>query len=112
MKYRMLQVGEVIKEGDQYLNLDERVWKKTFSQGTTVQKCIQDAGIVYRRPECRDLIEVVGADDNEPGVWVTADSPECGVDGRLYVESDDLYVGCPLTYAQKLIDAIREVAGI
>ena len=81
-------------------------------QGRKVrEKDIHD-GTIYRHPERRTYIAVMAPDTNQGDRFESGLSVEIDEDGHMVLDSgpDAIYV--PVSYAQKLIDAIKEVAGL
>ena len=107
----MLQIGDEIKAGDEYLQSGQ--WKRSKKAiGETVNPYDMERGWVWRRPERRTYILVMAPDTNQDDQFESGLSVEVDKDGHMILDAgpDTIYV--PVTYAQSLVDAIKEVAGL
>ena len=109
MKYTILQVGEEIKAGDEIYLLKKRSWERRIdSNYGVVLEADMENGYFYRRPVRRTEIEVKEGTDKELGCVVLLDEEL----EEFYLSNEEGDFSLPVSYAQKLIDAIKEVAGL
>ena len=110
--YKMLQIDDPIKAGDELWNPDENVWVPSVAWGSHFRETDMKLGYFYRRRDRRTYILVMAPDTNQDDQFESGLSVEVDKDGHMILDAgpDTIYV--PVTYAQALIDAIKEVAGL
>lgn len=112
MNYRLLQVGEKIEEGDQVYDFKSG-WKAATGRylGTEIRQLPQDCGFFARRLERRTFIEVMVPDTNRDDGFENGLSVEI-IEGIIILDGGPECLHLPVSYAQALVDAIKEVAGL
>ena len=109
MTYKLLQVGDKIKDGDGWLS-DQQDWRPV--DGTyphTIQACELESGTIYRRKVRRTEIKVGDVEVNAFGYGVSGSSVAIAqeIKSGEYEE-----VSVPIGSAPALAAAILEVAGV
>ena len=111
MKYKLLQLGDEVKAGDEKCAVfDSLKWVTVpnFMVESLITQREMDIGLIFRRPERRTEIEVMAGTEDELGLVIMLDEER----EEICMSNEDWALNFPVSYAQKLIDAITELAGL